>query len=69
MCLHMNRTRVGSSCSKQRKPDTLVWQTGGSGFIGSDGSQGHRWLQQGSPSSGHVTSDQRENKVHDEPKG
>jgi hypothetical protein len=42
MCLHMNWTRSGSSCSKQEKMDPLVWQTGVSGFVDSDGSQGRR---------------------------
>jgi hypothetical protein len=32
MCSHTNRTGVGSSYSKQEKPDYLVWQAGWLGF-------------------------------------
>jgi hypothetical protein len=44
--------------NKSRKPDGPVWQTGLSSFIGSGGSQGHRWLQRGHPSPCQVASDQ-----------
>jgi hypothetical protein len=42
MCCHTNRTTVGSYCSKQKKLNSLVWQTGCSDFIDSDDSQGQR---------------------------
>jgi hypothetical protein len=42
MCCHMNRTGAESPCSKQEKPDTLVLETGPSGFVETGDSQGHR---------------------------
>jgi hypothetical protein len=43
ICLHMNRIRAGSTCSKQEKLDPPIWQTGLSGFINFDDSQGCHW--------------------------
>jgi hypothetical protein len=38
----MDQTPTGSFCSKPQKPDSSVWETGRSGFIETDGTQGHR---------------------------
>jgi hypothetical protein len=52
MCSHMERTETGSPHSKLQKLDYPAWQTGGSGFIGTDGYQGHhRALTRSSSSS------------------
>jgi hypothetical protein len=58
--VHTKRTRAESFCSKQGKLDTLVWQTGGSGFVRSGGNQGHCRLWRGRPSPDQVVSDQWE---------
>jgi hypothetical protein len=41
---------------KLGKLDSLVEQTGQSGFVSSDGSQGHRWLWRGCSSPSQVAS-------------
>jgi hypothetical protein len=41
-CCHMNQTGAESSYSKQKKPDSSVWQIRWSSFVDSDGSQGRR---------------------------
>jgi hypothetical protein len=53
------RNCVGS-CSKLGKPESPVWQTGQSDFVGSGSSQGHHRLRRGCPSPGQVASDQGE---------
>jgi hypothetical protein len=41
-CLHTNLIEAKSPCSKQGKLDPPIWQTGLSGFVDSNGSQGRR---------------------------
>jgi hypothetical protein len=40
ICSYMKRTEIESPCSTLGKPDSPVWQTGLSGFVGSSDSQG-----------------------------